>query len=264
MSGQHPFDPMDLGGTSAEELDAALDVARLLEASAADTSAHATADFADRVMAAIADEPAPSNAGFLVPVHRRGLVAGFADSVRQAWASLAGGGRPAFARASALAYVLVVAIVGSALAGAVTVGVAGALGLIGPTSTQTAPPSTGPIVTPLPSTLPSPTTAPESIPPTVSSAPTPSEEPTASDDHGGGSGPEPSDDHGGNSGPGSSDDHGGGPGPEASDDHGGNSGPDGSDDHGGNSGPGGGSGGDDDGSSGHGDGGTPKPSETPH
>lgn len=200
MIGPRSFDPRELGDARVDELDAAAEVAGWLEASVTDAPGTPSTGFGDRVMAALADEPTPSTVGFLVPVRRRGLLGGFTDSVRQAWASVGGNGRPVFARASALAYVLAVAIAGSALAGAATIGVAGALGIFGPTPTQTvAPPTLGPIVTPAPSEpAPEPTTGP------VSPTPSPSDDPEASDDHGGGSGPEPSDDHGGNSGPGSS------------------------------------------------------------
>jgi uncharacterized membrane protein YgcG len=154
--------------------------------------------FSDRVMAALADEPVPSTTGFLAPLRRLGLVAGFAASVRQARVAMATG-RPMLTRAAALAYVLAVAIAGTSLLGATTVGVAGALGILGPGPTPSPTPTIA-LPSPSPDTLqsPMPSLAPPS--PDASNEPGESGSPDASDDHGGGSGPEPSDDHGGSGG----------------------------------------------------------------
>lgn len=208
MSGPRGFDTRELGTDRPDEHDDALAAAMRLEASMIEPPANASAGLGDRVMAALADEPAPSTVGFLAPVRRRGLLAGFAASVRQAWASLGGEGRPALTRASALAYVLAIAIAGTSLAGAATFGVAGALGMLGPKATET--PS---LETPAPSTLPEPTQlqSPQSVPPEVTESPGPSESAEVSDDHGDGSVPEPSDDDGGSSGLEPSDDHGDSP-----------------------------------------------------
>ena len=224
MTGPRRVDSGELGADRPDELDDALTTAVWLEAAMPDAPVRPTVDFADRVMAAIEREPTPARAGFLSPVRRQGFVAGFLGSLRQAWASAFTGGRPALVRASALAYVLAVVIGGTALAGAATISVGSALGIIGPSATQSQAPAT-----PAPFDLnrPSGLEPPESDSPEASEEPGDSGSPEASDDHGGG-GPDASDDHGGGS-------------PEASDDHGGD-----------------GSGSDDQESP------TPKPSRTPH
>jgi hypothetical protein len=158
-------------------------------------------------MAALDGEPTPAAVGFLTPLRRLGLIAGFGASVRQAWASIGAPGRPAFARATALAYILIIAIAGTSLAGAATIGFAGALGLINPPTTQ-ASPSTMPFQSTQPGKSEQPSA--ESEPPGSDASEEPGGSPGASDDHGGSGGPEPSDDHGDNSGLGSSGSDGGG------------------------------------------------------
>lgn len=218
MTTPRPLDQHELGADRPDELDAALAAGSWLAAAIETPAVSPSAGFADRVMAALAGEPAPALVGFMEPVRSRGFLAGFAASVRQAWASIGEGARPPLARASALAYVLAVAIAGTSLAGVATVGVAGALGVLGPTSTQSAPP-------PGPLTSPDSSAPPESPRPTDLVTVAPSESPEASDDEDGpgasddhGSGPEPSDDRGGK-GPDASDDHGDNQ-AEATDDHG--------------------------------------------
>lgn len=202
MTGPRAFAAEELGDARPDELTDALMAAGWLDDSGSDAPATSSGAFSDRVMAALADEPTPSTVGFLVPVRRFGLIGGFSASVRQAWASV-GGGRPVLARAAAFAYVLAVAIAGLSLTGAATIGVAGALGVIGPSSTET-PAPTAPLPTIAPAPSLTPTLPSDSLPPSIGPTPTPSESPNATDDHGGGSGPSPSDDRGGNSGPGSS------------------------------------------------------------
>ena len=236
MSGERRFGADELGPTQGSELDDAIEAVQALEGLADDTAVRTGPAFTDRVMAALADEPSPAAAGFLAPLRRRGLVTGFGESLRQAWASTRAG-RPAFARAAALAYVLVVAIAGMSLAGAATFGAAGALGLLGPNATvsPSPEPTLPPISTPAPSVQPAPSVAP-------SESPEPSETAEPSDDHGG-EGAEPSDDHSG-SGDGGDDGSsgsGGGSGPSATDDHSGSDDGSGSDS---GSGSGSGSGGD--------------------
>jgi hypothetical protein len=201
VTGRRHFDPSDeLGPAGADELADARAAAAWLDEAVDRAPVTPSADFGDRVMAALAGEPVPATGGFLAPVRRRGLLAGFGASVRQAWRSL-GGGRPVSARATALAYVLVVAVAGTSLVGVTTIGLAGALGVIGPSATHSAsPPPPGPTVAPA-TILPS-----ESPPPAATESPSPSEPAEGSDDHGGGSGSEPSDDHGDGSGPGGDDD----------------------------------------------------------
>lgn len=205
MSGQRRLDSDELGSARQDELDAAMVAGRWLDDAVDRMTVTPGSAFADRVMGAIAGEPAPAPAGFLAPLRRRGVVFGFAASVRQAWASMGGAGRPLLVRAPALAYVLAVAIAGTSLAGVATLGVAGALGIFDARPSQTAPPQT-PGPTPAPARTSQPTESPvpsgESAPP--ESGP-PSASPEESDDHEGSSGPDESDDHGDNSGPGSSD-----------------------------------------------------------
>lgn len=206
----------ELGVADEHELAAALETALLLERSTAQgrpQTAPAASDvppaFSRRVMAAIQAEPAPGTFGFMLPLRRRGLVRGFLASVRQARIAV-GPGHPSFARATALGYVLAVAIAGAAVAGGTTVGVGSALGLFnGPTASEPSDPTQDPRSSESPApartTQPSPSPAPSTtVDPTAS--------PDASDDHGGSPSAEPGDDHGGNSGPGSSsgiDDHSG-------------------------------------------------------
>jgi hypothetical protein len=213
MTGPGRFDPAELGTDRADELEDALAAASWLETTLDVPQVTPSGSFGDGVMAALAGEPTPSAVGFMAPVRRRGYVAGFAASVREAWASVGGGGRPFFARASALAYVLAVVIAGTSLVGVATIGIVGALGIVGPTSTQSAaPPSPAPSSKP-DSSLPSAESAP---PPTPAETDEPSESPDASDDHGG-VGADPSDDHGETSTPRSSGDDGEDSGSESSD-----------------------------------------------
>jgi hypothetical protein len=178
-------------------MDGAIKAAGWLEASMLDAPVHASPDFGDRVMAALEAEPTPAPAGFLSPVRRRGIAAGFAASLRQAWASAFSGGRPVLVRASALAYVLAVVLAGTALAGFATVGIGSALGLLGPSATQTvAPATTAPTDLAVPSGLEPPAT----MDPDASLEPGESDPPGATDDHEGGSGADASDEHEGDGG----------------------------------------------------------------
>lgn len=222
MIGPRNVHPDELGDAQGTDLQDAMRVGNRLAESMDDLPMPAAEDFTDRVMAALADEPTPGTTGFLVPLRRMGL-AGLPASVRQAWAAV-GAGRPILGRGAALAYVLAAVIAGVSLTGAATLGAAGALGLLDPTPTESAPPP-APVPTPMP-TAPEPTIAPPVPTPKLAiptEAPTPS--PTATDDE-----PEGSDDHGGNSGPGG----GGDGGDDDSSGSGGNSGPgsSGSDDSG--------------------------------
>jgi len=243
LRGPQALRPEELGNGDDRELRRAMDAGQALGASIDDVPVRVADDFTTRVMAAIANEPVPGRVGFMTPLRRRGLLAGFGESVRQAWAAIGSPGIPSFARATALAYVLVVAIAGVAMAGATVVGVGSAFGGSDRTTRRPAPTGT-------PSLTTSPTEAPLSTP-GPQTAPVETGEPGESDDH---SGPDASDDHAGASG-------------EPSDDHGGNSGPGSSgvdlesDDH---SGSGSGSGSTPRPSDTPRPSGTPKPSETPH
>ena len=222
MIGQRTLQPGELGDIDVRDLADAMATGRQVESALDDAPVRPSDGFAYRLMAALAGEPAPAAAGFLAPIRRRGLVGGFAESVRQAWASL-GAGRPALVRSAALAYVLAVAIAGVSVAGAATLGAASAFDMLGPGPTEsprpTAPePTLGP---PEPTVAPS--VRPFETPPVNEPSTTPSETPDESDDNGGNSGP--------------GDDGDATPRPTRTDDGGGNSGPGGGDD---SSGPGGG------------------------
>jgi hypothetical protein len=230
MMGPRNVQPDELGDADGMDVQDAMRVGNRLNEAMDEVPITTREGFSDRVMTALAGEPTPGTTGFLAPLRRRGFLAGLGESVRQAWASV-GSGRPMLGRSAALAYVLAVLIAGISVAGAATVGTAGALGLFDPPSTPSPAPTT-----PAPTAPPVTTAPPPSIPPTPSPSPNMSEppdgptpSPTQTDD-----GPEASDDHGGNSGPGGGGDDNSGPG---SDDDGAGSG--------GNSGPGSGSGSDD-------------------
>jgi uncharacterized membrane protein YgcG len=252
VTGPRRFGPEDLGTDRSDELDDARTAAAWLDEAADVPDVSPSAGFGDRVMAALEGEPAPRPAGFLAPVRRLGLLGGFAASVRQAWTALGGSGRPVLARASALAYVLVVVIAGTSLAGVATVGLAGVLGVFDARPTQSAPPQTpGPTDPPARTELPTP----HSAPPTAGQTDEPSASPDESDDHEGSGEPESSDDHGGDSSGSDSSDSGSGDSSSGSNDSGSDDSSSGSSDSG-----------SDDSSSGSEseETGTPKPTETPH
>ena len=234
------FDPAELRTTGAAadaqpsdaELADALGVARELEALASAEAIGPTDGFEDRVMLAIAREPAPRLVIGAASGRRGGRIGAFVASIGSAWGVATSGGRPIAVRAQALAFVLLVAVTAGLLttAGAMTVG-----GLL-----QRGP-SPSPTVLPTPSNVPTPSVPPRPTPSSTPTAPTPTAtptddagetaepgdsprpgrttrptetaEPTGTDGHGGGSG--------GNSGPGGGGDGGGGSGPSATDDHGG-------------------------------------------
>jgi hypothetical protein len=232
------FGADELGGADARRLAGALEAARALAHVADDAPATDGPAFSDRVMAALANEPSPATGGFLLPLRRNGIVRGFAESLRQAWAS-SGRGRPALARAMALAYVLIVAAAGVSLAGAATFGAAGALGVFAPQATHEPSPEpiTAPVIEPPEATDESSAEPSEDVEETEAPEASPDES-ESPDDRDDGAEPDASDDHGGNSVPGGGGDDKAGPGetgsPDASDDHGGSdggSGPSGTDDH---------------------------------
>jgi hypothetical protein len=173
--GPRNLHPDELGETEGIDLQDAMRVANRLLESMDDVPAHADLDFADEVMAALADEPTPGTTGFLLPLRRRGLLGGLRDSLRDARASL-GAGRPILGRSAALAYVLAILIAGASLTGAAAIGTAGALGLLNapPAESPTPPPTPVAPATIVPSPSPN---AVETQGPT----PTPSDAPDASD-----------------------------------------------------------------------------------
>ena len=130
MSGPYrPFDPAELripgeADPSHAELAEALTTARELEALAVSAGIRPTDGFEDRVMAAIAAEPAPRLVVRPGSQVRGGRLGAFVLAFRDAWGVASTGGRPFAVRAQALAFVLIVALAAGSLvtAGAVTVG----------------------------------------------------------------------------------------------------------------------------------------------
>jgi uncharacterized membrane protein YgcG len=241
------FDPAELNVPGEPELTTAeaadtLAAARDLETLASDAGIRPTDDFEDRVMAAIAAEPAPRLVATPASAARGGMLGGFLATVRRSWAIASSGGRPVAVRMQALAFVLLVVLAAGALTSVTVVTVGTLMNSSGPRPSPA--PTVAPFVTPSPSPgLPTSTVSPDpTIVPSDSPEPTPTAEPreTARPTRTPrpAETPEATDDHGGNSGPGSTDDHGGNSGPSSTDDHGGNSGPGSSDDDGGSGGGG--------------------------
>ena len=146
------FDPSELrtpGVTepSAAELADALGAARELEALAASEGIRPTEGFEDRVMAAIALEPAPRAVVSGGSASAATGPAAFLFAFRNAWRVATTGGRPFAVRAQALAFVLVVLLAAGTLAGA------GAIAVAGLFNGNDAP---APSVQPLPTALPTP------------------------------------------------------------------------------------------------------------
>jgi hypothetical protein len=244
MSG-HPgrFRPDELSdpgrGATDPEQAAALAAARELEQALPGDAVRPSADFSERVMAALASEPAPRPVGFLARLHVRPGIAGLIASVQEAWAVAArGAGRPLAARGMALAYVLAIVVLGVSLTGVAAMGTVGALGLLSPDRTPASS-----IVSPEPLTSPSISPLPSVSEPTDSEAPgetiEPSESPGASESEGpdgatgGGSGStptatathKPENESSGSPKPSASDDHAGDGSPAPSEDSGGASWP---------------------------------------
>ena len=157
------------GGERPADQAGLLATARELEWLAAADDIGPAEGFEDRVMAAIAREPAPRPLAAATRAARRGrplaILASLGDLWRVAWS----GGRPLAVRAPAMAIVVLL------LAGAVGLGglgTAAALGLLGPR--EPAAPTPAPIVTPSPSPLPAATPSP---PATASPTASPSRSP---------------------------------------------------------------------------------------
>ncbi len=164
-----PFSPAELDGVDGiapDELAADRRIARELEGAADRGTVRLSADFAERVMAAIAAEPAPAPARAAGAAIRRGSLGAFLVSFRDAWRVSFGTGFPMAARAQALALILLASGV-LASSGVLT---AGALGVFTDRGTGPAPiqATDAPVVTGQPT--PAPTLAPtESTGPTSGS-----------------------------------------------------------------------------------------------
>jgi hypothetical protein len=172
------FDPGELGGPDGPRLSDAdladdLAMARDLELFARAEQAYPSSGFEDRVMAALADEPAPRGAFAATAGHgRRSIVAVVVD----AWRVATTPGRPFVMRAQALAFVLVVALAIGSLG---TVAAVGMANLIAPDASPTPTPTELPSPSPQPSIEPSPSLPPS---PSPSIEPSPSPSPSPSDD----------------------------------------------------------------------------------
>lgn len=177
----NPFASAELGGMDlpADEIAADARIARELEGVADRGTVKPSADFADRVMASIANEPTPAPAVAAGSAVKRLSLVALVASVRDAVRITFGHGFPAAARAQALAVVLVALVA----VGGVTAGAAGALGAFN-TDDHSPAPTTLP--TPLVTTSPSPSAEPTPTEeqPSDSLAPSdsPSVEPSESED----------------------------------------------------------------------------------
>jgi uncharacterized membrane protein YgcG len=213
MIGPRNVHPDELGEAEGMDIQDALRVGNRLVEAMDEVPLPTDQDFVDNVMATLADEPTPGSTGFLVPLRRRGILGGFRDSFRQAWASV-GAGRPIVGRSAALAYVLAVVVAGVSLTGAAALGTAGALGIFNATPTESPTP---PVPTAVPPTV-APSPSENAAEPTVGPMPsrTESDDDTddpnnddagpggGGDDDTGSDGDVDSSGPGGNSGPGSS------------------------------------------------------------
>jgi hypothetical protein len=188
------FDPGELrvpgepDPSVAEQADALL-AARELEAVASSAIVRPTEGFEDRIMAAIATEPAPRLVARPASAVRGGLIASFLMTVRDSWGVASSGGRPMAVRAQAMAFVLLVVVAATAVAGVGAVGVGSLLdrGRSPAPSVEPAPSVAPTPSVPTPSPSPSPSTSP-SVEPSVSpdasesTEPTETAEPTETDD----------------------------------------------------------------------------------
>jgi hypothetical protein len=178
-----PFTPGELGGLDdvpADELAADVLVARELEGVADRGTVRPSDGFADRVMAAVAAEPAPAPVRAAGAAVRRGSLAALGASLRDAWRVSTRTGFPMAARAQAMALVLVV----MALAAGGGIATAGALGLLGdhgpnPGPTLTAAPATLPVATETPEATNPPATPDGTLEPATDGSPEATESPSA-------------------------------------------------------------------------------------
>ena len=168
-----PFGADELDGVSGlrpDELAAETRLARELEASAARVTVRPSADFADRVMAAVAKEPAAAPARAARIALRHGALWAFLAALRDAWRVTVSPAFPMAMRAQAMAVVLVVV----GLTAGTGVAAAGALGMLDGERPAPRPPQT--LETPVAPALPTeaPSGRPESPEPSTSPEPSPS------------------------------------------------------------------------------------------
>ena len=149
--------PAEPGATDAELADALL-IARELESLGAGDAVRPSVGFDDRVMAAIALEPAPRLVVRRASAGRGGPVGAFLVALGEAWRVASTGGRPTAIRAQALAFVLLALLAGGALTTVTAIGVGALLQgngqatpslrpapTVGPTTSETAEPSVSPV-----------------------------------------------------------------------------------------------------------------------
>jgi uncharacterized membrane protein YgcG len=180
MSGRYPghtpnpFSGRELGGLDlpADDVAAEARAARELEAAADRGTARPSADFADRVMAAVAVEPTPAPAVAAGSALRRLSVVGLLASIRDALRVTVSRGFPAAVRVQAAAVVLLAAVI----AGTAGVATAGAVGLFNGNRDNGRP---APSVL-APTLSPEPTQSPEPSPSPTPSTSEPTESPTES------------------------------------------------------------------------------------
>lgn len=205
-----PFRPDELTGSDqpadSAELAAASEVARLIERRLGTDGVRPTPGFSERVMAAVAAQPAP----------RRSRLAILAGALRMTWQTALSANRPPLVRARALAIVLAALVALGSIGGAATLAAAGALNLLQPH------PTVAPLVIPHPQPSHSPEPAQTQDPrrsPEPSQAVGPAETPEPAETAEPGETPEPSaSDHSGGgdgSGGGGGDGGGGGSGSKA-------------------------------------------------
>lgn len=138
------FDPGEVSGFDTDAGDAEIAeatlAARALDASIPTGEAAFSSGLADRIMVAVRREAPPRAIGILATLRRRPSPAGVIESLGLAWARVLGAGSVAV-RATALAYVAFVLVIGVSLSGVAAYSAAGALGLLnlpsrGPDATQ--------------------------------------------------------------------------------------------------------------------------------
>ncbi|HET9681788.1 MAG TPA: hypothetical protein VFP19_07095, partial [Candidatus Limnocylindrales bacterium] len=135
MTEPRRFDPRELAGADDlgpdAELGEAYAAARALESALVGPGVAPSSGLADRIMTAVAREPAPRPIGIVASLRRRPSLGGVLDSLRVAWARTVTSGRPLGLRAGALAYIAAVVVLASSLTGVAAYTTAGALGLLG-------------------------------------------------------------------------------------------------------------------------------------
>ena len=158
------------------EIEEATTTGRRVE-SAGQIAVRPSAEFADRVMAAVAREPLPAPARAAGEAVRHRRLAALVAAVGDGWRVSIGGGRPLAARAQALALVIVAVLVVGSASTLVAVGAANLLrGESGPVETPA--PSVVPVTSPSPSpSRPSPSAVAFAFAVAVSPSPSPSTSP---------------------------------------------------------------------------------------